>query len=397
MEDERDSDPPETYPCEGCGKPVPAADAYADMETLTILCGPCLSSRLKPCKACGARTRAAAYQHLPSSRVVCEKCVLGEIAPPRKRDHTDYHVERDFVARALIEPYTAGGPPSPHPVPNVFPFAAELRHWMKQESFDLPPVELDLPGLNPYTANASVLVSMFRQTVNDLTPETPAGLSEEDSLDLEVRRTRLMSEYILLGTRICEVLVKQMLYCTSHRPSAYRSVALGKLLVRSCVDCPEAGRERHLVSLLGSLAHRYGFCGVMEQCLKTDLLKLKALRDQYVSHADTWPFRVPPTPSAAEARVRTFHADVGERLLHMFQHIAQLEKKMIAELRARCVEPVGRVQSNLISAFRSRPLLARLGRVLKLGARQRKATDKFQARQTTRATPGKRPAGEWVW
>lgn len=66
------------WPCDSCAMPVIAELAYADMETLTLLCPECLKRKLKPCEVCGTKIRSAAYQHLPTGRVVCEPCVLSK-------------------------------------------------------------------------------------------------------------------------------------------------------------------------------------------------------------------------------------------------------------------------------------------------------------------------------
>jgi len=40
----------------------PSGDlTVADMETLTVLCRPCLQEKLRPCEECGSLIRAAAY------------------------------------------------------------------------------------------------------------------------------------------------------------------------------------------------------------------------------------------------------------------------------------------------------------------------------------------------
>ena len=59
---------------------IPAERAYADMETLTVLCPPCFREKLRPCEECGSLIRAAAYQHLSTGRVLCEPCVVKKTA-----------------------------------------------------------------------------------------------------------------------------------------------------------------------------------------------------------------------------------------------------------------------------------------------------------------------------
>jgi hypothetical protein len=68
--------PPDFYPCDSCGHLIPAERAHADMESLTLLCPECLGRKLRPCELCGAKIHAAAHQHLPTGRVICEPCVV---------------------------------------------------------------------------------------------------------------------------------------------------------------------------------------------------------------------------------------------------------------------------------------------------------------------------------
>lgn len=77
---EGDPAPPDDYPCEGCGSPVPAERAFAPMETLEVRCPSCLRDVLKPCDDCGTLIRASAYQHLATGRVICEPCALTRLS-----------------------------------------------------------------------------------------------------------------------------------------------------------------------------------------------------------------------------------------------------------------------------------------------------------------------------
>lgn len=68
------------FSCDSCGALVLPERAFAPMETLDVFCGGCLREKLKPCEGCGDPIFAAAYQHLPSGRVLCERCVLRELS-----------------------------------------------------------------------------------------------------------------------------------------------------------------------------------------------------------------------------------------------------------------------------------------------------------------------------
>lgn len=68
-----------TWNCDSCGTEVALEAAYAPMETLELLCRDCLREKLQPCSSCGARILASAYQHLPTSEVLCEPCAVKRI------------------------------------------------------------------------------------------------------------------------------------------------------------------------------------------------------------------------------------------------------------------------------------------------------------------------------
>lgn len=73
----------EAWRCDACTAPLPPESAYAPMESLEVLCRSCLEGRLEPCDECGSLIRAAAYQHLPTGRVICESCVIKSISANR--------------------------------------------------------------------------------------------------------------------------------------------------------------------------------------------------------------------------------------------------------------------------------------------------------------------------
>lgn len=84
MSESRHNDPAAAsdYPCDSCGRSVPAEYTFAPMETLEVRCPSCLREVLKPCEECGTLIRASAYQHLATGAVICEACVLRKVLAP---------------------------------------------------------------------------------------------------------------------------------------------------------------------------------------------------------------------------------------------------------------------------------------------------------------------------
>lgn len=282
-----------------------------------------------------------------------------------------YHVPWEFRPIAYYQaPKDAVSPQLITPVPNVYSFAAELRKWMLRDpTADLPVLESDSrSGVNPYAQHASILINHYREVTNDSAalPRTTASLEPSA---VQLRRTRTFSELVLYTTRVSEALIKQLLFCTDFPHAWYRKAPLGRLLSQWCQRCPRAGRPAHRVSLLGSLAHRYRFCTPFEKCLEKDLPWLKQLRDRNAAHATIWDFRVPKSRDTPLQRHLTEARALGERFLHVLQHIADIEAQMIGELRLRSFEfPFGPAGSNLISTFHFQTRVRRLAGVLRVRA-----------------------------
>jgi hypothetical protein len=157
-----------------------------------------------------------------------------------------------------------------------------------------------------------------------------------DVAEAEVRRIRLFSEFVLYGTRICEALIKQLLYCTGFDERIYRRAALGALLAQPCDACRRTRNERHRYSLLGSLAHRYGLCGPYDECLDVDLAKFNTLRNVTAAHASVAEIRA-KTSAESRAISGAEVVDAGSTLLHMLLHISQIELRLWEELVAKIV------------------------------------------------------------
>lgn len=222
--------------------------------------------------------------------------------------------------------------------PNFYKFATELHKWMQNESAILP---ILLPGniafYNPYSRPASVLIRAFQRVEHDCGTFGRDGRVDRLHVsETEVRRIRLFSEFVLYATRICEALIKQLLYCTGFDERIYRRAALGALLAQPCDSCRKSRNEKHRYSLLGSLAHHYALCAPYDECLDVDLAKFNTLRNLTAAHASVAQIR---SRTGAESR-RILRADVldaGNTLVHMLLHISQIELRMWDELVAKIV------------------------------------------------------------
>src|SRR5262245_29753514 len=199
-----------------------------------------------------------------------------ESAPPHERHkgrNTPYHVEWKLRNEAAI---WVNGSPTGY---NFFPFATELRNWMlrKTDRLDLF-VEGQDKYTNKYTYDASVLISIFQLIIND-SAEFIRGPWPNNPYEAEIKRIRLYSENVLYTARICEVLIKQLLFCTDFLENQYKGAALGALLSKDCTGCQSVREKRHKLSLLGSLAHHYELCSAYEHCLNKHISIVNKRRD----------------------------------------------------------------------------------------------------------------------
>jgi hypothetical protein len=250
---------------------------------------------------------------------------------PRAGDHKDWNFSRE--ALIWVEDYPVGV--------NLHPFATEMRSWLMQEGkFQVyTRADKDEPHAitNPYTYDASALAALLAQTIN--AAHAFARSAELlDPVEAEIGRIRLYNEQVLYSTRFLEATTKQLLYCTQVPRSHYEHAALGALLARECRDCRSAGRPRHKISLLGSLAHKYHLCIEFEGCLFEHIKLVNRRRNVESAHASSQSLNI---RLAAESRAE-LDADVvaiGTELVHMLRHLSDLElhmlKDMDAEVRRR--------------------------------------------------------------
>jgi hypothetical protein len=242
--------------------------------------------------------------------------------------HTAFHIAWDFRREAAIweddKPLRL----------NFRPIASTLRKWLLNQGvlFRSTSDELKEIYTNPYTNSGWVLALTFSEIVNESAAVSKSFTT--DSGDIELKRIRLYNELVLYSARICECLIKQLLFCSDFPEDLYKNSALGGLLTMDCRGCMKQHKRKHKLSLLGSLAHRYQLCAPYEHCVEQHMKLVNRRRNVEAAHSDSIDFN-PTTVGASQARLDAELTEIGENLIHMLQHIADIELKMWEELRKR--------------------------------------------------------------
>jgi len=220
---------------------------------------------------------------------------------------------------------------------NFYPIATEFRDWLlRQGHFSVFAEEHKgtlLSLTNPYSYHASVIAAILARSIN-ASHEFATGSELLDDMEADIERIRIYNEQVLYTARLCEATIKQQLYCTQIPEPYYKRAALGALLSVECDECKKAGKPRHKISMLGSLAHRYGLCIAFDHCLIEHLKIVNRRRNIEAAHAEVQCLRLRPS---AESRTQLAQdsVDVGNELVHMLQHVADLEARMMQELKSR--------------------------------------------------------------
>lgn len=237
-----------------------------------------------------------------------------------------YHMEWEFRAEAIF--YIFDVPLRP----NLIPLGSELREWLLQKGQMryFPHSAHGSELSNPYTCDASLLALAYGQIVNDAAAFARAT-DDADAVNTETRAIRFMAELTLYSARVCEVLIKQLLFCTAIPRSYYEKAALGRLLSLNCRACRNSA-TRHNVSLMGSLAHRYHRCLEFEHCLADHLRVVARRRNVEAAHSSVVQFVGRSSPES-RAEVASTLTKVGEDTAHLLKHVGELEHAMFDELK----------------------------------------------------------------
>jgi hypothetical protein len=261
-----------------------------------------------------------------------------------------YHVTWDFRPEAIFLSQKA-------PTTNFTALATNLRDWMAQQGtlkYATSYEKVD-EFANPHTQPATQLNVIYAAVLNEA-HSFANDVSAMDPLDAEIKRIRLNTELTLYSARICECLIKQLVFVTTLAVDDYETAALGELLSRPCKACADSGKP-HRVSLLGSLAHRYSLCHEYEECLAVKTRMVNRRRNLEAAHSGVTKFY----PKDAQKVRNKFKGEVqrsGNDLIHMLNHIASIEELMAKDLQRDhlrfVLSPTHPKIVNLISKMRNK-------------------------------------------
>lgn len=236
---------------------------------------------------------------------------------------------------------------------NLLPLAGEMRAWMMQlgQLSLMPTPEAPTSGgfMNPYTASGVTLQLLMARIINASHEYATTGTPSHNEVDAEVERIRLQNEVLMYSARLCEVAIKQLLYCTQIPESRYKRMALGALLESPCPDCKRSsGKEPHMVSLVGTLAHPFHLCLEFEHCAMDHMDLVNRLRNSEAAHSGVQQLNV---RSVGESKLQLMQ-DSQEALngfVHMLSHVEDLERSMLVDL-AKKGEVINILQKNGLPA-----------------------------------------------
>lgn len=244
---------------------------------------------------------------------------------PHGATHTDWAYRREAVI------WVDGSPARP----NMVPFAREMSLWTKQITPSLPvhtkldqgvDGELD----NPYVYSLGALTLSIGAIINDAFDFSESN-SPIDPINAEIQRIRFESELVIYSVRFCEAAIKQMLYCTQVPKEMYERASMGKLLAQECVDCKDNGRPRHDISLLGSLAHRFFLCHMLDGCAIDHLQLFARRRNLEAAHSESQSIH-PRTAVESRMHLDKSIREIGGELGHLADHLGEIEENMIREM-----------------------------------------------------------------
>lgn len=224
---------------------------------------------------------------------------------------------------------------------NLLPVATDMRAWMLQrEQLSLMPTQepSERGGFtNPYTKSGVTLSLLMSRVINYSYSYAHGAECAHDEVDSEIERLRIYNEILLYSARLCEVAIKQLLYCTQVPESRYRRMALGQLLESPCPTCKRAnGKEPHLVSLVGTLAHPYHLCLEFEHCAMDHMDLVNKLRNSQAAHSGVQELHVRNT-DISRSQLLEESSDILNGFVHMLSHIEELEQNVLQDLENKAI------------------------------------------------------------
>lgn len=222
---------------------------------------------------------------------------------------------------------------------NLLPLAGKMRAWMQQLgklSLMPEPVAPSNGGFtNPFTVSGVTLQLLMARVINLSHEYATTDTGQHDPVDAEVERIRAYNELLMYSARLCEVSIKQLLYCTQIPEARYRRMGLGALLESPCPACKKAaGTKPHQVSLVGTLAHPFYLCLAFEQCAMDHMDLVNRLRNSEAAHAGVQLLSV-RTVHASKAQLLEDSQQLLNGFVHMLSHVEELEREMLLDLAAK--------------------------------------------------------------
>lgn len=219
---------------------------------------------------------------------------------------------------------------------NFLPLAREMRAWMMQRGqlSYISNSDRETTGCytNPYSYSGAALSLVLGRAINASHEYATTPAPDHTDVDAEVERLRLYNDVLLYTARFCEVVIKQLLHCTHFPESRYKRMALGALLESPCPSCrKQNGKEPHLVSLIGTLAHPFHLCLEFDHCAMDHMDFVSKLRNAQAAHSEiqTLCIRV---PEESKKQLLKDCDEVLSGFLHMLSHFEKLEEAMLDDL-----------------------------------------------------------------
>ncbi|MFM0659975.1 hypothetical protein [Paraburkholderia sediminicola] len=185
---------------------------------------------------------------------------------------------------------------------------------------------------NPYTFSGTALGLILSRVVNSWHDYTESESFNHNEVDAEVERLRVYNEVVLYAARFCEVVIKQLLYCTQVPEKQFTRMALGALLESPCPSCNKKnGQQPHSISMVGTLAHPFHLCLEFEHCAMDHMALVNTLRNSEAAHSDIQMLNI-RTVAESKAHLAKDCGEVLSRFIHMLSHLEKLERGMLDDL-----------------------------------------------------------------